>query len=491
MPEKASVKPQRPEDARPADEAAADTDVVTQAETSVELEIASEQSDQASDPGTALLAMAMQIGATVADAGETSTDLPAVIPTATATTALSTTIAAEPAGTAAAALARVAIDTGDAAAAQPSATGDQTSTTVVPPAEIQNALPDDAAAGQSPLLPNHTPARTETAGPTAASTAAALIETESLITATTAPTSDIAVEAAIGTEIAASIPANEGDVLLNRRATEQLATTPLPATISTRAAESGTKSAKKMEPDNVTAIEGNGAVAPKTATTPETGKAADLLAAPGTPTSEPPLAKLDHAAAKSSQDYAATPQTQTDHNQPPQTGFGGAHNQTAATVSSNAAFHISHLTAIPANSTPVPIYGLAVEIAANAQVGRSRFEIRLDPPELGRIDVRLDVDRQGQVTSHLIVERSGTLDLLRRDAQQLERALQDAGLKTSDNSLQFSLRDHSQSGRNDDSGREQAPERLIVVDEDTVAVETAGRSYSRMLGQRGGVDIRV
>ena len=78
----------------------------------------------------------------------------------------------------------------------------------------------------------------------------------------------------------------------------------------------------------------------------------------------------------------------------------------------------------------VPVAGVAVEIAARAQAGTNRFSIRLDPPELGRIDVRLDVDKQGNVTSHLVVERSATLDMLRRDAPQLERALQDAGLKT-------------------------------------------------------------
>ena len=91
----------------------------------------------------------------------------------------------------------------------------------------------------------------------------------------------------------------------------------------------------------------------------------------------------------------------------------------------------------------VPIAGLAIEIAGKALAGKNRFEIRLDPPELGRIDVRLDVDRDGNVTSRLTVERADTYDLLRRDAAGLERALQDAGLKTADNGLQFSLRDQS------------------------------------------------
>src|SRR5262249_22734419 len=94
----------------------------------------------------------------------------------------------------------------------------------------------------------------------------------------------------------------------------------------------------------------------------------------------------------------------------------------------------------------VPIAGLAVQIASRAPDGNKRFDIRLDPPELGRIDVRLDVDQGGKVTSRLIVERADTLDLLRRDAPQLERALQHAGLNT-DGGLQFSLRDQSFAGR--------------------------------------------
>ena len=69
-----------------------------------------------------------------------------------------------------------------------------------------------------------------------------------------------------------------------------------------------------------------------------------------------------------------------------------------------------------ATDAAVPLSGLAVEIAASAQSGKSRFEIRLDPAELGRIDVRIDVDRNGQVTSHLMVEKPETLSMLRQDA---------------------------------------------------------------------------
>jgi flagellar hook-length control protein FliK len=143
----------------------------------------------------------------------------------------------------------------------------------------------------------------------------------------------------------------------------------------------------------------------------------------------------------------------------------------------------------PSSSEAVPVAGLAVEIAANAHNGNNRFEIRLDPPELGRIDVQLHIDSEGQVTSHLRVERPETLDLLRRDAPSLERALQQAGLKTSDSGLQFSLRDHSFSQNN--QGRDTpATARIVVPDEKLVPVETQ-RHYGRLAGTGGGVDIRI
>jgi flagellar hook-length control protein FliK len=136
----------------------------------------------------------------------------------------------------------------------------------------------------------------------------------------------------------------------------------------------------------------------------------------------------------------------------------------------------------------IPVAGVAVEIAAQARAGNTRFEIRLDPPELGRIDVRLDVDRHGHVTSRLLVDRPETLDMLRRDAASLERALQDAGLKTSDNALNFSLRD--QSGGQQGHPHADRAAAHIVVQDDTLAATSALQNYDRSI-RLGGLDIRV
>jgi flagellar hook-length control protein FliK len=149
------------------------------------------------------------------------------------------------------------------------------------------------------------------------------------------------------------------------------------------------------------------------------------------------------------------------------------------------------LSVTPASNAPVPLSGLAVEIAASVRSGKSHFEIRLDPADLGRIDVRIDVDRNGQVTSHLTVERPETLSMLRQDAPQLQQALDDAGFKTGSGGLQFSLGDQSSSGQNsgNDSGRN--AQRLIISDDNTIPAAVAGRSYGRSLGSSSGVDIRV
>jgi flagellar hook-length control protein FliK len=160
----------------------------------------------------------------------------------------------------------------------------------------------------------------------------------------------------------------------------------------------------------------------------------------------------------------------------------------------NSASHLvstSNLTATVATNGAVPLNGLAVEIAANVKSGKSNFEIRLDPADLGRIDVRVQIDQNGQVTSHLTVEKPETLSMLQQDAPQLQQALNDAGLKTDGGGLQFSLRDQASSGQNNANDNNPRAQRLVISDEDGVPAAVAGRSYGRSLGSSGGVDIRV
>jgi len=195
---------------------------------------------------------------------------------------------------------------------------------------------------------------------------------------------------------------------------------------------------------------------------------------------------VDALAATSTSDASGSPSAQSGWNAAKAAteglpNFGIVANQAAPTAA----------TPGTATAATVPIAGLAVAIASRAQAGSSQFDIRLDPPELGRIDVRLDVDRNGQVTSHVTVDRADTLQLLQNQQPQLERALEQAGLKTADNGLQFTLRDQSFAGQNggNGGGAQPSPAHLVIPDADQPVIQ-ATQIYSRA-GLGSGVDIRV
>jgi flagellar hook-length control protein FliK len=175
----------------------------------------------------------------------------------------------------------------------------------------------------------------------------------------------------------------------------------------------------------------------------------------------------------------------------PQRGLADASTPLMASAQTHAASNAARAAELVSQPdlqpAAIPVAGLAIEIAGKALADKNRFEIRLDPPELGRIEVRLDVDRDGNVTSRLTVERVETLDLLRRDAAGLERALQDAGLKTTDNGLQFSLRDQSLNQQPANTNSDTA--QLVVQDE--TQPDLISQNYRRPAGAGGGLDIRV
>jgi flagellar hook-length control protein FliK len=114
----------------------------------------------------------------------------------------------------------------------------------------------------------------------------------------------------------------------------------------------------------------------------------------------------------------------------------------ANAASATRAVHAAYATPVQQLNLPQ----VAFEVVRQFEAGNSRFQIRLDPPELGRIDVRLDLDKHGTVNARLFVERPETLDLMLRDQRALQQALQQAGLDTSKTNLEFSLRQNPYTG---------------------------------------------
>ncbi|WP_245239658.1 flagellar hook-length control protein FliK [Methylobacterium variabile] len=142
---------------------------------------------------------------------------------------------------------------------------------------------------------------------------------------------------------------------------------------------------------------------------------------------------------------------------------------------------------------PAPLSAVPITIGMQALAGSSRFEIRLDPLELGRIDVSLDIDREhGAVKAHLVVERPETLALLQRDAGSLQQALTQAGLNAGEAGLSFSLRDGGRQNspqRDQAGGRPQGPDRAVTGPAEAEA--QAALPPLRHLGQRLGLDLRI
>ncbi|MAK61267.1 MAG: hypothetical protein CMK09_09840 [Ponticaulis sp.] len=69
----------------------------------------------------------------------------------------------------------------------------------------------------------------------------------------------------------------------------------------------------------------------------------------------------------------------------------------------------------------------------------SRFEIRLDPAELGKVDVRIRVDADGRIQAVLAAQDPTAADALTRGLRSLENALTQAGLSLSENGVQIEL----------------------------------------------------
>lgn len=336
------------------------------------------------------------------------------------------------------------------------------------------AAPAEPVAVAVPVVAASSPAAAVTAAPAPLAIAATGIATAKAATtkgtdATAATDADqTAAEAAPPAGEVVAPPATHGEP-------KPAATEPLAVKVATGFAVTA-KPPESAQPDTSakTGVKAEAKTETKTgdATPPDAAIADDMK--------PPPL----HTAVAHDQRPASTPSADANANgQPSVLPQPAPH--TAAAVSP-----VAQLTATVATAAPVPLNGLAVELASRAQSGASRFDIRLDPAELGRIDVRIDIDRHGQVTSHLTVEKPETLAMLRQDSPQLQRALNEAGLKTADGALQFTLGDQSQPRQHADRGEQQA-QRFIIRDDETVAPTMPVRGYGRMPAARSGVDISV
>ncbi|SMH62953.1 flagellar hook-length control protein FliK [Azospirillum agricola] len=293
-------------------------------------------------------------------------------------------------------------------------------TPAAPPAILADALgqwaSDKAGAGQAPAAatPQGVPDAGLPANPAAPQAA----------TPPVAPDASAAAQpAAVAATTPAAIPAATAQAGVS--ATPQTAETPEPTTDGNadprRTGRSAGRSAGRAAPD--AGKPDPSAILQQQAQQQAPGQAA-RNAQPqtnGNPTAELPASTPSPGNAASS-GFDALPAL-----------HGQAATQYAAAASSRVA----------AAHTPV-MAQLAAPLVRVAEAGGGEFHIDLAPAELGRVRVVADVNN-GQVTLSVQAENADTLALLRRDLQQLEKALGDSGLKLDNANLQFSLQGDSQS----------------------------------------------
>jgi len=87
---------------------------------------------------------------------------------------------------------------------------------------------------------------------------------------------------------------------------------------------------------------------------------------------------------------------------------------------------------------------VTVQIQNNINSGVNTMMLQLEPAELGKMNVKLTFTKDGTVKAHMTVDKPETLALLQKDSSHLQRALQQSGLTTDENSLSFDLRQQGQ-----------------------------------------------
>lgn len=146
--------------------------------------------------------------------------------------------------------------------------------------------------------------------------------------------------------------------------------------------------------------------------------------------------------------------------------------------------------AAPMASPQMPVAALPAAIAIRALEGLNRFDIRLDPDDLGRIDVALEIDGDGNIRAAIAADKPEALQLIVREARALEQAFDQAGFRRDDNALSFSLSDRNNSSSQSQHDQPARPQGTrFFVDGDT---ETLPPALTALLSPADGrLDVRI
>ena len=143
-----------------------------------------------------------------------------------------------------------------------------------------------------------------------------------------------------------------------------------------------------------------------------------------------------------------------------------------------------------------PVHRMAADAIAqiSAQIIRrlegraTRFDIELNPVELGKVEVRLDIDAEGRLAARLAFDNPAAAADLRGRVDDLRRDLEQAGFQLSEDAFSFADREGARERREDlTEGLMRSFARSAETsDEADLAAQPALRAMARL-----GLDVRV
>lgn len=114
------------------------------------------------------------------------------------------------------------------------------------------------------------------------------------------------------------------------------------------------------------------------------------------------------------------------------------------TAAQNAANGTSGAASVTGAQTQAMVNAVALHLQQLAQNRDTRsLTLQLNPPELGKMQVKMTYGKDKTVKADILIEKSDTLNMLQKDADALQQALNNAGLKADASSLSFSLADQN------------------------------------------------
>lgn len=150
---------------------------------------------------------------------------------------------------------------------------------------------------------------------------------------------------------------------------------------------------------------------------------------------------------------------------------------------------------LPARAGPETVLALATQMARRLDDGVTRFDLQLNPGDLGRVDVRLEIDAAGGIRAAFTFEDAHAAGELGRRADELQKSLESAGFNLS-GGLTFDIAGDRSQGRNPGwadarDGRNPtpaAPEHEAGREGPSEITEALS---GRRMAARSGVDIRI